>query len=476
MTGSDKENIERKLNHVLDMGKMIIDLYRHITCTERVGLMLAMTAAVRQVAANMRTIAALLRQNLLDPFGIDYTDYARKIENLQKIWCEDLMGAPIVHNLDTLSRPITNPSEIALKEDSEYNFVIRTEAEDSFDFFETRVGLMNNAPLMCEAIDTGLEQLGNVLRVIVDDYLQLKGDRERQDECLRKLEEQYEDAMWAEDKERLINEVREFEVLCNNSREKATYDLFKLRLEREATDPHDIKVLAELNERYLDGQRPAAFIVENRDKLTMEDVARHFRFVRCRKLLIRHIERFDLLKPADEEYSILFVNKAAQELAILLKPTIAITVDFRYDYQYAALQMAMQDLGLIYCEKNNGLQMMKYINSVYKPKDEQIKDQTTLTKWTGKLLGHKFGMMDENNLIGNYDNTDFEKLKDRYWLCISIINKVVGRDLRELGFATYLYKEHERTPSISDYRNIEGQSIMERLAEIKSVIRGETLF
>ena len=45
---------------------------------------------------------------------------------------------------------------------------------------------------MCEAIDTGLEQLGNVLRGIVDDYLQLKGNRERQDECLRKLEEQYD--------------------------------------------------------------------------------------------------------------------------------------------------------------------------------------------------------------------------------------------------------------------------------------------
>ena len=120
--------------------------------------------------------------------------------------------------------------------------------------------------------------------------------------------------------------------------------------------------------------------------------------------------------------------------------------------------------------------MMNYINAVYKPKDEQIKDQTTLTKWTGKLLGQKFGMMDENYLKGNFDNTDFEKLKDRYWLCLSIINKVVGYDLGELGFATYLYKEHERTPSINDYRNLEGQSIMERLAEIKSVIRGETLF
>ena len=88
MTANDQENIERKLNHVLDMGQRIIDLYPHITCTERVSLLLAMTAAVRQVSANMRTVAAWLRKNLLDIFHINYTDYARNFENLHKIWEE----------------------------------------------------------------------------------------------------------------------------------------------------------------------------------------------------------------------------------------------------------------------------------------------------------------------------------------------------------------------------------------------------
>ena len=128
MTTNDQENIERKLNHVLDMGKRIIDLYPHITCTERAALLLAMTAAVRQTAANMRTVAALLKKNLLDPFRIDYTDFARKIENLHKIWEEELKGAPIFHNLDNRSLPITDPNEIALKEDTDYDLTIRTSA------------------------------------------------------------------------------------------------------------------------------------------------------------------------------------------------------------------------------------------------------------------------------------------------------------------------------------------------------------
>lgn len=476
MTNNDQENIERKLNHVLDMGKRIIDLYPHITCTERAALLLAMTAAVRQVSANMCTVAALLRKNLLDSFRIDYTDFARKIENLHKIWEEELRGAPIFHNLDSQSRPITNPHDIALKEDTDYDLTIRTSDEDDFDFLETRVGLMENAPLMCEAIDKGLEQIGKTLREIVDDYLKLKADSDKQDKRLKELEKQYIELMWKDDQDRLVKEVEMFITLRNHSRDKETFQLFLERMEWEATDPHDIKILAELNEWYLAGQRPAAFIVENRNKLNFEDIARHFYFVRCRNLLLRKVESFDLLQPADEAYKNLFVNHASQELAFLLATTIGIYVDFRHNYQYAALQMAMQDLGLIYDDGRNGIQMRDFINKAYLKNDKPIKDQKTLTDWTGKLLGGTFGSMDEHNLLGNYSREDFEKMKDYYWLCLSIINKVVQLDLRELQFAPYLYEEHENTPSITDYKNSEGQSIMERLSILKSVIKGETLF
>lgn len=475
MTTNDQENIERKLNHVLDMGKRIIDLYPHITCTERAALLLAMTAAVRQTAANMRTVAALLRKNLLDPFRIDYTDFARKIENLHKIWEEELKGAPIFHNLDTQSLPITNPNDIALKEDTDYDLTIRTSDEDDFDFLETRVGLMENAPLMCEAVDKGLEQIGKTLREIVDDYLKLKADCNKQDERLKELEMLYAEQMWEDDQERFISEVEEY-TQVSGDKTKDTYQRYLSRLDREATDPHDIKVLAELNEWFLAKQRPAAFIVENRDKLTLEDIARHFRYVRCRHLLYLHVESFDLLQPADEEYKTLFVNRASQELAFLLATTIGIYVDFRHNYQYAALQMAMQDLGLVYNDGRNGIQMRDYINTTFLKNDKHIKDQKTLTDWTGKLLGSMFGAMDEQHLLGNYSSEDFEKMKDCYWLCLSIINKVVQLDLQELQFAPYLHEEHENTPSFTDYKNSEGQSIMERLSILKSVIRGETLF
>ena len=67
-------------------------------------------------------------------------------------------------------------------------------------------------------------------------------------------------------------------------------------------------------------------------------------------------------------------------------------------------------------------------------------------------------------------------MKDCYWLCLSIINRIVQMDLQELRFAPYLYTEHERTPSITDNKNREGQSVMERLLILKSAIKGESLF
>ena len=476
MTANDQENIERKLNHVLDMGQRIIDLYPHITCTERVSLLLAMTAAVRQVSANMRTVAAWLRKNLLDIFHINYTDYARNFENLHKIWEEELKGAPIFHNLDNQSFPITNPNDIALKEDTDYDLTIRTPDDGNFDFLETRVGLMENASLMCEAIDKGLEQISRTMRDIVNDYQALKVDSEQQDKRLQILEEQYQAMLWEDDKKRLLSRAREYVVHCNNRNDKDTFEMLLEHLEREATDPHDFKMTAGLNEWYLSGERPAGYIVENRDKLTFEDLARHFCFVRYHRLVSQHIEDFDLLLPADNEYKDLFVNQAAQELAFLLSTTIGNYVDFQHNYQYAALQMAMEDLGLIYRDKNNGIQMKDYVNSAYLTPDEYIKDQKTLTQWTGMLLGAMFGTMDEQHLKGNYSIVAFNKMKDCYWICLSIINKVVQLNLEELDFAPYLYKEHENTPSITDYKNSEGDSIMDRLSILKSVIRGETLF
>ena len=447
-----EDPIERKLNHVLDMGERIIDLYPHITSTERSAQLLAMSAAAQQLTANLRHVAALLRKNLLDPFKINYTMYARRFEDLQKIWMEEL--------------------DIVLREDTDYDLNIHN---DDYDIFDLRVSLMNNASKLCDAIEKSLEQTSKILRDIEKDYSNLKSDAVRQDKRLNELEKLYMADWWEDDKKRFISEVEEYAVVSkDNSIE--TYKRYLNRMDRKATDPHHLKVLAELNEWFLSGQSPASFIVENRDKLTIDDLADHFKYVRCRKLMKTHIESFELMAPPDAEYDKLFVNKAAQELTVILVKTIGTYVDFRHNYQYVSLQMALTDLGLIVADNGNGPQMMRFVNKHFLTEDEHIKHETTLTQWTSKLLGKSFGRMDEKNLIGGFSTEDFRKLKDYYWLCLSIINKVVQRNLREWKFAPYLYEEHKLTPSIKDFKDREGNSIMERLSVLKSAIRGEKVF
>jgi len=436
-------------------------------------MLLAMTAAVNQVKANMQTVGGYLRAHLLDPYRIDYIAYARSIENLENMWHEELAGSPIFYNLDTSAIPLTKPDEIVAKEDTYYDMMMDVKG---VDFYDVRVGLMKNAMLMCNTIENGLKSIANSLRTIVDDYNTLKGDLELQNEKLNNLENMYEKAMWDNDMARLKDTAMEYVRTCNNANLKETYQYFLKRLAREGTDPHDNRVLAELNETYLNGGCPANFIVKNRHRLSFEDIASHFCFTKSHRMVSTHIEMFDLRLPADDDYKDLFVNKAAQELAFLLAPTINLYVDFRHNYQYAALQMAMMDLGLIYSDRRNGVQMMNYVNECYLS-DEAIKDQTTLTQWTGKLLGRPYGVIDEDNFNEtNLSLIDFNKMKDYYWLCLSIINKVVQVDIEEMGFAPYLMVEHVKTPAITDYKNREDESVMERLFILKSAFNKESIF
>ena len=482
MTTSNQENIITQLDHVLEMGKSIINLNHHFTCTEMAAQMLAMFTAVKQVAANIHSVFIYLKENILDPFKIDYIVKAREIENLHKAWKEEFEGDIIVYNSESCEQPIIDPNTIVLAEDSKYslrfkesNDIFYDNEEEEVSFSDIRVMLMKSAQSMCEEINNGLEKINKTLRDIESFYYKIKSDKEQQNDCLKNLEDKYNTELWENDKQRFIADVED-RIIYAKDKTKGGYERYLNNMIIKETVPYENKSLALLNNCFLEEGNRAYLIIQNKDKFTFDDIAQHFYFVKRHKLLTLHIESLDLLLPADKEYEDLFVNKASQELAFLLSSTIGMYVDFKHNYQYAALQRAMQDLGLIYSDKRNGIQMRDYVNKTYLKNDTPIKDQKTLTEWTGKLLKHKFGTMDEHNLQGNYTADDFTKMKDYYWLCLSIINKVMQLNLRDLQFAPYLYNEHEHTPNITDYKNSEGQNIMERLSFLKSVIRGESIF
>ena len=223
--------------------------------------------------------------------------------------------------------------------------------------------------------------------------------------------------------------------------------------------------LAILNYQSLHNDNYVKYVYANRNKLSSEDLMRHMSFCNCRKLLLQKIELCDLQQPVTGAYAALFTSRAAMELSDLLVPTIATYVDFRYGYQYSAWAMAMMDMGLIKADERNNLPLMNYVNSRF---GEEIKEQSTLSRWTGKLLGARFGTIDEHSLQRtDYSIEDFVKLKDYYWRSLSIINQLLCRNLKDEGYAEYLHVEHENAPELCNYIYNDAKSINERIDTLK---------
>ena len=212
------------------------------------------------------------------------------------------------------------------------------------------------------------------------------------------------------------------------------------------------------------------FVFANRDQFTNDDIIRHMTFRNCRKLLLQQIERFDLQQPVPGAYGDLFTCRAAQDLTELLVPTIATYVDFKHGYQYAAWAMAMMDMKLIHADKRNSVQIMHFVNKHF---GEQIDSATTLSRWTGKLFGARFGTLDICNLEkSGYTIEEFNKMQDFYWHSLSIINKVLGRNLQTENFAVYLYDEHSSVPDLKNYIDNGNEQFLDRLETLKQALNG----
>jgi hypothetical protein len=67
----------------------------------------------------------------------------------------------------------------------------------------------------------------------------------------------------------------------------------------------------------------------------------------------------------------------------------------------------------------------------------------------------------------DYSIEDFGKLKDYYWRVLSIINKVLCRNLKDEGYAEYLHEQHEITPELCNYIYKDGQSINQRIDTLR---------
>lgn len=452
------------IQHALEVGNRCVKEVSYSE-HERIGKQMMMYGATCTAAYELDAVEAGMKRTLLNPIPGDLNALASEAKALLQIWKDKMGEVSIYRNRDYQKYPKIEEDEIRNVR-KKYEWV---EMITPGKALPTNFDSLDYAYKMYDIIEMALNTIWKKLRSIIDDLKLMVENIQLRLQRWFGMIRAYTEEHWPSEKLRFLKRLERY--LRENGDTKQSLQTFLEEFEMEYTDADRLGEVAILNEQIKNEKEPLAYLLSQRDKLSQAQLKSHMKFVVCLKLLRQRIELYDLRQSATGAYKDLFTCRAAQELVTTLVPTISTYVDFRHGYQYAAFGMAMMDLGLTDAEKRNGVQLMNFVNEAFK---EDIEQASTLTRLTGKLLGSRFGELDETTIKKTGFTTDeYEKLKDYYWLTFSIINKVLGREASQEGYAAYLHEEHKNTPDINDFVNYQNEGVKERLATLKRALENQ---
>ncbi len=273
MTRNDRENLERKLDHVIIVGNLLHEQYKHITCTERSSLLLALVSAIKQVSCNVANVRELLVTQIVDPFNVDYQEYARKYENLLNRLL-GLAGAPMIDALDTSSLPIIGTEKIIEKENNRYHF---NDVQGLGRLEYIRHYLIEFASHLHEDALDGLRLIIADLKGITEDYYRLNDHEDLLNEAFENLRIMYEKSIEGEEQD--IYD----ELACNLDyyTQKHGWGVKQLKKFKDKY----MQDCGELATAYFEGYSPAKELLHRRDYYEMRDVRDFFEEVKGYEIL-----------------------------------------------------------------------------------------------------------------------------------------------------------------------------------------------
>lgn len=443
---------EDKLDRLLDYCDRM-EKEEPFTDAEMIGRLFTIYGTAEKAAEELACMEEEVRKTLLCHTQLNYERWITKIEARCHLLKRTLGYVPIFAERNKLAYPLLKEDDILEAKEklkSMENLPHNNRAK------KTMVDVTEAAYYMHDLIFIDLGRILNSLQNLYDDKRMLK---ESDDKCSQRYNQMmidYQENEGTMDQLHFLKELDDF--IGQNGDNKEVLKAFQSRLEHEALNRPKHGKVAVINRYYLNQKSYFSLIYHSRCELTRDQINSHLYFVCCIEHVKKEIELCMLKEPAVGAYANLFVNRAAQELAELLVPVIANSVNFEHNYHYAALAMALMDMGLIYAEKSNGVQLMNFVNKHFMKGNDKIKSQNQLTQKISKLQGRRFGELEPDDLSRTLLNEeDFNKLKDPYWHCLSIINKVMQKDILALGFASYLCHPHDRTPQIEDFYSIHGK-------------------
>jgi hypothetical protein len=453
---NDHDNVEYKLTHLVKLVDEVCENYGYVDESEHASMLLALDRDMIQVAHNMDVVRQYLYKFLFDPFKIDYNEWKVTID--KKITClESLLNAT---HLEDERAILKTPDDIVKDEDQRYKDITYIRAYDTEVSSRVRISLIRSRVNMYKDIINGLRAISDTLNGINKDKETLLNNNQIRKNHFKALYESFlVSEEWRRAKETFIRKVKHYVRPYENKSEG--YQSFL----EEYEDLNGDDIRTDLYETYLAGYDVSAFIIKYRDEIGIADIHCLFGYILTHKMLQIKVQSFEVLKAPDNNHNKLFINQGAQELIETLVPLFAKHVYFGKSYQYTALYLAIQDMGLMPKGGSNAPQFVKFVNKHFK---ENIRSNDTITKCTGPLFGHSYGKVERENYHGtNLDDERFDAIRNEYHICLSIINKVMNIDLAEAGFAKDVWKEHRDTPSFTDYNNLE------RLFLLRDILQGK---
>lgn len=457
-----KYQTKSELDRAIQVMGLLSEKENFRNLSERIAFMHYLAKMLRRVSALLAEHKNNVCTTIVDNSGIDYfsmkSAYEKCLHDFENAMDRGYLRSYDADNLeeaDDLYRDFTT-QEVMKYDDQmfgESTFYKNSRLEDAHKvLLDSSVHLYNRV----------IKELGCVIGMLDDigqyDYSLKECIQEKYEEAYSK----YVDDKWVRDRDNFKENI-----LYQISGHPCILD----RLNRYY--PIYLKELTSSEQGCINTSKPYVYIFHHRKELSQEDLRSIFRRLHCKRQLENCITYFDLIK--EPKYKLIFKNKAAEELVTMLMPTIVRYEGFRHSYQYVVVLMVCDDLGLTQTENSRrGAEYVAFMNQ-YLKEEFWASDSSTYNPYLRKLNGGHFGRLSRDNYHQTeYNDTEFEKLKDVYWFTLSLLNKVLGIKQPSPLIAGYLHEEHKKVPLIKNLLDASDKAIdTNRLFLLRDVLNGE---
>lgn len=312
-SNNNHDNLQRKLEHVISFGKMVCAQYPHITCTERSALLLALAAALSQVAANMGVVRQSQMRYIINIYDVDFDDYGITFVDLQNKIRNALAGAPMIHNIDTLHKPIVGTDDIMAVEDKLYAMHdVGTQQRIGV----ARKNLIDDASNLFWSIDNSLNSIVSNLKGISKDYQDLEEDPKRLHEIYNELYDlykvQYRDSI-IKDTDVHLEEYYSRYGKCKEAVQRYIENL------TEKLDPE--------TDEYIKGNDPALIVLLRHKFINMQELTFHFETITRYDHLIQVLDKVGEVPQGEEDCIAilhrLLEGRSGREAAIYVQAAVS---------------------------------------------------------------------------------------------------------------------------------------------------------